>query len=61
MPERTFTAHPELKPNSYTIHAFQADDERAVLTEQGIRDVFGSPSSNSAEVSDVAFVFGERA
>ena len=58
VPERAFAAHPALRDDSYRIYAYETDAERTVLTDEGLRDVFGASSSTGGvEVADVAFVY----
>ena len=58
VPERAFAAHPALRDDSYRIYAYETDAERTVLTDEGLREVFGASSSTGGmEVADVAFVY----
>ena len=61
VPERVFAAHPELRDESYSVYAYKVDDEKAVLEEEGLREVFiGSSSADRGAVSDVAFCFDDE-
>ena len=61
VPERVFAAHPELRDESYSVYAYKVDDEKTVLEEEGLREVFiGSSSADRGAASDVAFCFDDE-